>query len=148
MIIPAGSATIIALPRTKSVLSNIDLTITSPTFGTRYGGNSSVNEDGSPFKTVCDNTFDIKKVINILRRITPPKIITPITEENIPMISPMKNMDIIEMIVGNLPLQGIKLFVRMASSLSRGESMILAPVTPQALQPIPIHIVNACLPHA
>ena len=49
---------------------------------------------------------------------------------------------------GNLPLQGIKEFVRIAISFSLGESIILAPVTPAALQPNAIQLVNACLPHA
>lgn len=42
---------------------------------------------------------------------------------------------------GKRPLQGIKLLVRMATSRSRGESMIRQPVTPTALQPRPMHMV-------
>ena len=57
-------------------------------------------------------------------------------------------MEINVIIVGNRPLQGTKLFVSIASNLSRGESMILHPTTPAALQPNPIHIVRACFPHA
>ena len=34
----------------------------------------------------------------------------------------------------------------MAINLSLGESIILAPTTPAALQPKPMHIVNACFP--
>ena len=45
-------------------------------------------------------------------------------------------------------LQGTKLLVKIAINFSRGESIILAPTTPAALQPNPIHIVSACLPHA
>ena len=48
----------------------------------------------------------------------------------------------------NLPLQGTKLLVRMASMRSRGESMILHPTIPAALQPKPMHMVSACLPQA
>ena len=48
--------------------------------------------------------------------------------------------------VGNLPLQGTKLFVKMATSRSRGESIIRHPVMPAALQPNPMHMVSACLP--
>ena len=44
--------------------------------------------------------------------------------------------------VGNLPLQGIKLLVRMAISRSRGESIIRQPVTPAALQPKPMHMAQ------
>ena len=49
---------------------------------------------------------------------------------------------------GNLPLHGIKLFVISAINLSRGESIILQPITPQALHPKPMHIVRACFPCA
>ncbi len=52
------------------------------------------------------------------------------------------------MSVGNRPLQGTKLFVRMAMSRSRGELMTLVAMTPAALQPNPIAIVSACLPCA
>ena len=47
---------------------------------------------------------------------------------------------------GNLPLQGTNAFVSIAINLSRGESMILHPTTPAALQPNPMHMVNACFP--
>jgi len=50
--------------------------------------------------------------------------------------------------VGKRPLQGTKLFVRMAISRSRGESITRVAVTPAALQPKPIAIVSACLPWA
>lgn len=42
---------------------------------------------------------------------------------------------------GNLPLHGIKLFVRIDTSFSLGESIILHPTTPAALQPSPMHMV-------
>ena len=48
--------------------------------------------------------------------------------------------------VGNLPLQGTKLLVNIARSLSLGESIILQPITPAALQPNPIHMVKHCFP--
>ena len=47
---------------------------------------------------------------------------------------------------GNLPLQGTKAFVSIAISFSLGESIILHPTTPAALQPNPMHIVSACFP--
>ena len=50
--------------------------------------------------------------------------------------------------VGNRPLQGTKQFERMATSRSRGLSMMRQPVTPQALQPKPMHIVRLCRPCA
>lgn len=37
-------------------------------------------------------------------------------------------------------LHGTKLFVMIAINLSLGESIILHPVTPHALQPNPMHI--------
>ena len=61
---------------------------------------------------------------------------------------PIKNIDIIDISVGKRPLHGTKLLVSIAINLSLGESIILQPVTPQALHPKPIHIVNACFPHA
>ena len=56
------------------------------------------------------------------------------------------NIEIIVISMGNLPLHGVKLFVSMAINLSLGESIILHPVTAQALQPKPIAIVSDCLP--
>ena len=53
----------------------------------------------------------------------------------------------IEIKIGNLPLQGMKLLVKIAISRSLGESIILAPITPTALQPKFIIMVKACLPH-
>ena len=61
--IPVGSATTTALPSTNSVLSNIDLIIVLPIFGTLYGGNSSVNDELSPFNSVFDKNFDETNVI-------------------------------------------------------------------------------------
>lgn len=51
-IMPAGAATITALPKTKSVLSNIERIITLPNCGFLYGGSSSVKKDGRPFRIV------------------------------------------------------------------------------------------------
>ena len=48
--------------------------------------------------------------------------------------------------VGHLPLQGMKLLVRMAISLSLGESITLQATTPAALQPSPMLMVKACFP--
>ena len=57
-------------------------------------------------------------------------------------------MKIAEIVIrrGNLPLHGTKAFVSILIILSRGGSIILHPTTPAALQPNPIHIVNACFP--
>ena len=41
---------------------------------------------------------------------------------------------------GNLPLHGIKLFVKIEINFSLGESIILQPTTPAALHPSPMHM--------
>lgn len=46
---PAGIATLIARPSTNNVRSNIERTITFANCGLRYGGNSNVKADGTPF---------------------------------------------------------------------------------------------------
>lgn len=67
---PAGAATAAALPKTNSVRSKIERTITFPTCGFLYGGNSRVYEEGTPFKIVFDNIFVTAKVASIPNRIT------------------------------------------------------------------------------
>ena len=47
---------------------------------------------------------------------------------------------------GKRPLQGTKLLVKIETNFSRGESIILQPTTPAALQPNPMHMVIICLP--
>ena len=59
-----------------------------------------------------------------------------------------KNIVITVIIVGNFPLQGTSELVMTAKRRSLGEFMILAPVTPHALQPNPMHMVRACFPQA
>ena len=83
----------------------------------------------------------------------PPKInIVKITTlknvDLLPTVDPTKKIVIIEIKVGNRPLHGTNTLVKMAISLSRGESIMRQPVTPQALHPNPIHIVRACFPQA
>ncbi|MMZ68702.1 hypothetical protein D1872_314200 [compost metagenome] len=48
--------------------------------------------------------------------------------------------------VGQRPLQGTKLLVRMASIRSRGDSIMRVERIAAALQPKPIDMVRACLP--
>ena len=62
------------------------------------------------------------------------------------LIADVKNIVDIAINVGNLPLQGIKVFVSIAINLSLGESIILHPITPHALHPNPMHIVRHCFP--
>ena len=91
-----------------------------------------MNEEFSPFRSVFESNFDIINVV-----IIPSKIINV---KNIELINGfvlliIKNMVIMEINMGNLPLQGIKLLVKIAISLSLLESIILAPITPTALHP-------------
>ena len=65
-----------------------------------------------------------------------------------PNVLPARNIIIIAIRVEKRPLQGIKLLVIIAINLSCFDSIILHPVTPQALQPIPIAIVRLCFPCA
>lgn len=146
--IPVGNATKAARPKTNNVLSKTERTIVLPILGTLYGGNSNVKEDASPFNNVLDNNLDERNVIIIPSNITKTKIATPTKEENTPVHFPIRNIEIIEIIAGNLPLHGTNVFVSIAISLSRGESIIRAPTMPHALHPKPIHIVKACFPHA
>ena len=107
-----------------------------------------MKEEGIPFKRVPDNSLVIKKVMNIPDRITPVIIIDVIAEDFHPEKQPAKNMVMTEIRAGKRPLHGIKLLVNTARSLSRGESMILHPVTPTALQPIPMAMERHCFPQA
>lgn len=141
---PAGAEIHIALFRTNKVRSNIDLIITFPICGLRYGGNSKVNDEGIPFKIVFDSNLEIAKVMTIPIKII--KVKRPALASELFPILIIKNIVIIEIKIGNLPLQGTKLLVKIAISLSLGESMILAPITPTALHPKPMAIVKACLP--
>ncbi len=71
---PAGAATLTALPKTNRVRSRIERTITLPICGLRYGGSSSVKDEGIPFKIVTDKSFEMKKVISIPKTMTPVSI--------------------------------------------------------------------------
>mgnify|MGYP007122102116 CR=1 FL=1 len=55
--------------------------------------------------------------------------------EELGAINPLINMVVIVIRSGNLPLHGTKLLVKIAINLSRGELIILHPITPAALQP-------------
>ncbi len=143
---PAGAATKMARPKTKSVLSKTERIITLPNCGFLYGGSSSVKKDGRPFRIVVDRIFDVKNVINSPKIIIPDKYIAQIklfkTEFE---LNPIKNIVISAIRVGKRPLQGVKLLVSIAIILSLGESMILQPTTPAALHPNPIHVINIIL---
>lgn len=134
---PAGAATIQALPRTKIVLSSSERSKTFKICGRLYGGSSSVNADGTPFKIVTDKSFEIKRV-----SATPDKInnVRYKAESNEPPVPEAKNAVITAISVPNLPLHGTNEFVSIAISLSLGECIIRQPVTPAALHPKPMHM--------
>ena len=125
---------------TNNVLSKIDLTNIFPICGFLYGGNSNINEFGIPFKIVFDNIFEVSSVSTIPNKIIP-STESVATKDCIP---PVKNPPIkivaIQIKNGNLPLHGIKLFVKIDTNFSLGESIILHPTTPAALQPSPMHM--------
>ena len=107
-----------------------------------------MKDEGTPFSKVFDNSLERIRVMKIPSKITP---VSKNAERRVPvnpLMLPIKNIVIKEIRVGNLPLQGTKLLVRIAISRSLGESMIRQPMTPAALQPNPIHIHRLCLPHA
>ena len=105
-----------------------------------------MNDEPRPFRSVFDNIFDMIKLIITPKIMTPVRIKVDLNESKKLSDWPMKNIVITEIKSGNLPLQGTKLFVKTAISLSLGESIILQPVTPQALHPKPMHIVKDCFP--
>lgn len=100
-----------------------------------------MNEEGTPFNMVCDNSLEMRSVIHIPSKITNNTLTVAKREEAKPLAKlPMK----IEATViknGNLPLQGTNALVKIEISFSLGESIILHPTTPAALQPNPMHIV-------
>ena len=89
---------------------------------------------------VPDRIRDTSSVIRIPSTMTPASSKADKKEENMPAAFPIRNMDIMDKSMGNLPLQGTKLLVIMAISRSLGESIIRHPVTPTALQPNPMHM--------
>ena len=86
--------------------------------------------------TVLESILETSSVISTQNTSTPVISTAPAAAEYV------KNIVISAIIAGSLPLQGIKLFVIIAIIRSRGESIILAPVTPTAPQPIPMHMVG------
>ena len=144
-IIPAGAATAAARPSTNSVRSSTERTITCPTCGARYGGSSSAKADGLPRSTVTLSSCVAPNVSPTLS--TSAAVSSSALTSELPLAA-AKNMVMSAMSAGNRPLHGMRLLVSTASSRSRSESMMRQPTTPAALQPRPMHIVSACLPHA
>ncbi len=71
---PAGAATAMARPSTNKVSSKMERTMTFPICGFRYGGSSSVKEEGTPFNTVADKIFEIRSVMSTPSTMTPARI--------------------------------------------------------------------------
>ena len=134
MTTPAGMATVTALASTKIVLSSILRTITSPSFGRRYGGSSRTKADGTPRNSVLLSKKETASVMptasTIKRNTKPPAAI------GFPLAKKKPESKIS---VGKRPLQGTKQFVRMAIRRSLGDSIMRQAVTPAALQPKPMH---------
>lgn len=86
--------------------------------------------------------MDTKKVMAIPNNTTAVRRTAPSSDLTTPEAEKMKNIVIIDISPGNLPLHGTKQFVSIAISLSRGESIMRQPTIPAALHPNPMHIVE------
>ena len=161
MINPAGAATAAARPSTWSVRSSTLRTMTRPTCGGRYGGSSSRKLLRSPRSSVFESRYVTPSVTATARTTNsassnaaihdeppPNEPPAPFPGEAFPAAPPERKSAASETSSGNRPLQGTKLFVSIAASLSFSSGMMRQPTTPAALQPKPMEIVSACLPHA
>lgn len=99
-----------------------------------------MNDEGKPFRSVAERSFETKSVTTTPKTITVNNKPAETSERNGNEIPAAKNIVIIAIKVGNLPLQGTKLFVTVAIIRSLGDSIIRQPVTPHALHPNPISI--------
>lgn len=125
-----------ALARTKIILSFMEFIMVFIICGFLYGGSSKVKVDFLVFRIVFDRIFDTMNVIRIDSRMNPSKIKADRIEFiNLFFIFMVIKIDIIAIMVGNLPLHGLKQLVMMAISFSFLSFIIRHPITPQALQP-------------
>ena len=125
-----------ALARTKIILSFMEFIMVFIICGFLYGGSSKVKVDFLVFRIVFDRIFDTMNVIRIDSRMNPSRIKADSIEFiNLLFIFMVIKIDIIAIIVGNLPLHGLKQLVMMAISFSFLSFIIRHPITPQALQP-------------
>jgi len=113
--------------------------MTLPTCGLRYGDSSSAKDEGIPFNMVLDRTLDINSVTEMPSTIAVNMLSAAATSPKDPA-APAMNIVESAISVGKRPLHGTKLFVIIAISRSRGESMILQDMTPAALHPKPMHM--------
>ena len=121
---------------------------TRSTPGRRYGGSSRVNAVGWPFRTVRESAQETISVKNTPTSTTPTTVPAAANEATAGGTDAATKTVASMMSVGNRPLQGTKLLVRIAISRSRGESMILVEMIPAALQPNPMAMESDCLPCA
>ena len=147
IISPIGAATDTARSSTATTLDVTEWNTDLKNSGLRYGGNSIVNEDFSPLRIVFDRSAVTGKVMSIPKSTNKNTIRLTKNDGLFPDTIMKATLHILASI-GSLPLQGIKLFVRMARIRSLFESIILDPEIPTALHPSPIHIVSACFPQA
>lgn len=146
IIIPAGTETVMARTSIFRVLSKKERTSTDIRRGFLYGGSSNKNDDEIPLRIVLDKMRFTKKVIATEKHNIRSSRTLCQTVEKLSNKVGARNKVITAIIIGNLPLQGINEFVKMAKSRSLLESIILHPFIAAALQPSPIHIVSACFP--
>ena len=136
-----------ALARTNIILSFMQFIIVFIICGFLYGGSSKVNVDFLVFRIVFDRIFDTRNVIRIDSRMNPSRINADrVVFISLFLIFMVIKIDIIAIMIGNLPLHGLKQLVIIAISFSFLSFIIRHPITPQALQPYPMHIVRACFP--
>ena len=89
-----------------------------------------------PRSTVAESNLDATSVRSTLPATTTVNSRAP------PIALPAKNAVHRKISSGKRPLHGANALVSMAISLSRGESMMRHPVTPQALHPNPMHMLG------
>jgi len=116
--------------------------------GFLYGGSSKTKEDGTSFSNVLDKNLETIKVSIIPNKTIQVTVMVEIND-TLKLVKKFV-IKIVEIVIknGNLPLHGTKLLVKVAISLSLGDSIILVPTIPALLHPNPIHIVKACFPRS
>ena len=108
---PAGAAKIIALHKTINVLSINDVYMVFQNLGGRYGGNSKLKVETSPFKTVLDKPQETKNIKAIPRTAIPTTDNNEATPEKACGTAAPTKIVAIRIWVGQRPLQSEKLLV-------------------------------------
>jgi hypothetical protein len=98
--------------------------------------------------TVLDRAHETTRVKNTPINTTPTTVPAAAKDATAGGTEAATNTVASMMSVGKRPLHGTKLFVRIAISLSRGESMIRVEMIPAALQPKPMAMDRDCFPCA